>query len=217
MDRQPRRAIERENATEILATLGTPTALADIRDHAIFSIGWLTALRRSNIGALRRRDVAIRTDRLDGRRYLDVFVRRSKTDQEGHGRNIVVSELPGQHPLCAVRALERWLAALELAPDAPIFQSFTLARRHEDRHLTGNAIRGADISRVIKRMLARAGIDPTEYAAHSLRRGFATTMQNAGVPDAIGMDHGGWRDKATYHRYNRVDKARRNAIRDLFG
>ena len=42
-------------------------------------------------------------------------------------------------------------------------------------------------------------------------------MQNAGVPDGVAMEHGGWKSKDTYYRYNRVDKARKNAIRDLFG
>ena len=69
----------------------------------------------------------------------------------------------------------------------------------------------------MKRLLERAGEDPAGYSPHSLRHGFATSMQNAGVPDALGLEMGGWKDKATYHGYNRVDKARRNAVRDLFG
>ena len=215
-DRQERGAIEREMATEVLLALPEPTSLKDIRDHFIFCLGWTTALRRSNITALRRRDIRIEYDTLHQRRYLDVLIRRSKTDQEGQGRHVVVTELPGKHPLCAVRALERWLSVTDLEPDVPLVQSVTLAREINQR-LTGNALDPKDIARAVKRLLEHAGLDATKYAAHSLRRGFATTMQNAGVPDGVAMEHGGWKSKDTYYRYNRVDKARKNAIRDLFG
>lgn len=215
-DRQARAAIEREMATEVLLSLPEPKSLKEIRDRFIFCLGWTTALRRSNIAALRRRDVVLQFDPLHQRRYLDVSVRRSKTDQEGHGRHVVVTELPGTHPLCAVRALDRWLAITSLEPDDPLIQSVTLARE-KDQRLTGKPVDPKDVARAVKRILEQAGIDATTYAAHSLRRGFATTMQNAGVPDGVAMEHGGWKSKDTYYRYNRVDKARKNAIRDLFG
>jgi hypothetical protein len=213
-DRQERAAIERDMATDVLLALPEPTSLKDIRDRFIFCLGWTTALRRSNIAALRRRDINIEYDALHQRRYLDVLIRRSKTDQEGQGRHIVVTELPGTHPLCAVRALERWLSVTALEPDAPLLQSVTLAREINQK-LT-DALDPKDVARAVKRLLEQAGLDTTKYAAHSLRRGFATTMQNAGVPDGVAMEHGGWKSKDTYYRYNRVDKARKNAIRDLF-
>lgn len=141
-----------------------------------------------------------------------MFVRRSKTDQEGRGRHLVIADLPGTHPLCAIRALEAWFAVAPIEPDAPLFQSISFTRRESDRVLTGKAIHPGDVARAVKRNLTRAGIDPAMYAAHSLRRGFATTMQNAGVKDVVAMEHGVWKSKDSYYRYNRVDKARQNAI-----
>ena len=128
----------------------------------------------------------------------------------------MVTELPDQHPLCAVRALEALFAMTNIPDGHPLFQSVSFQRRAEDQQLTGRPIDPSDVARIIKRMLKRAGIDPTLYAAHSLRRGFATTMQNAGIPDAIAMEHGGWKSKDTYYRYNRLEKAPHNAVRDLF-
>lgn len=215
-DRQPRAAIEHDKATDLLLRLPDPKTPADIRDRALFCLTWQTALRRSNVAALRQRDIAIKTDPLRQQRYLEVFVRRSKTDQEARGRYVVVPELPGHHPLCAVRAVEALHAQLELDPDAPLFQSVAFARREGDRTFTGRPLDPKDVARIVKRLVAAAGEDPTLYAAHSLRRGFATSTQNAGVPDAIGMEHGGWKSKETYFRYNRVDKARQNPLRDIF-
>jgi integrase len=228
-DEQQGKAIERERAAEILSRVHPTTAL-EYRDYALFCVGWLTALRRSNLAALRVRDVTIRRDDVDQRRYLDVFVRRSKTDQEAKGRGVTVPELnpplreldedgrARAHPLCAVRAVEKWLelAVLDDQPlgevrDAPLFPSFQHGK------VTGRQLSGEDVRRIVKALLERAQEDSTLYSPHSLRRGFATSMQNGNVPDALGMEQGGWKDKATYHGYNRVDKARRNAVRDLFG
>jgi integrase len=215
-DRQKRNGIEREDATDILLKLNEPTALFDVRDRAIFCLTWLTALRRSNVARLRRRDVSIRFDMLEEQRYLDVYVSSSKTDQEGRGRHIKVPEIAGSHPLCAVRALDRWFRMTDLDPDGPLFPSATLARDEAQRRLTQNAIDPRDVTRIVKRIVKRAGLSPELYAAHSLRRGFATSMQNAGIPDAVAMKHGGWKSKDTYYRYNRVNEERHNAVRDLF-
>ena len=137
-DRQERGAIEREMATEVLLALPEPTSLKDIRDHLhLLSRMDHSAASVQHYG-MRRRDISIEYDTLHQRRYLDVLIRRSKTDQEGRGRHVVVTELPGKHPLCAVRALERWLSVTDLEPDVPLVQSVTLAREINQR-LTGNA------------------------------------------------------------------------------
>ncbi len=121
-DRQSREAIEQEFATELLLRLPPPRTLTQLRDHAVFCLGWLSALRRSDMAALRRRDVVFLRDSKDQTRYLELFVRRSKTDQEGRGRHLVITELPGTLPLCAIRALEAWLAVAPLAPDDRSFR-----------------------------------------------------------------------------------------------
>ena len=216
-DRQARNGIEREDATDILLKLSEPTSLFDVRDRAVFCLTWLTALRRSNVANLRRQHVTMCFDVLENQRYLDVYVKSSKTDQEGRGRHIKVPEIAGSHPLCAVRAIDHWFNMTEkLAPDGPLFPSATLARDPAQRRLTTNPIDPRDVTRIVKRIVKRAGLSPELYAAHSLRRGFATSMQNAGIPDAVAMKHGGWKSKDTYYRYNRVNEERHNAVRDLF-
>lgn len=108
-DRQERGAIEREAATAMAQALAGSTSLFDLCDRAIFALGWLSALRRSNVAALRRRDVVIKRDDLRHRRYLQIFVATSKTDQERRGRYIIVNELPLAEPVVR-RAGDRRLA-----------------------------------------------------------------------------------------------------------
>ena len=45
------------------------------------------------------------------------------------------------------------------------------------------AITGRTVANVVKHYAEAAGLDPTIYAGHSLRAGFATTAARAGKPD----------------------------------
>jgi integrase len=214
-DRQARPAIERAMATEMIDAVpgGEGQSLRNLRDRAIFALGWLSALRRSNIAALRRRDVTIARDDLHHRRYLDIFIAKSKTDQERRGKSVVVNELPLTEPLCAVRAIQAWLIATpDVPPDGPLFPTFI----RSGRRLTDHAIDGKDVSRVVKRMAALAGFDAQFFAAHGLRRGFATSAINKGVRKSVVREHGGWKSDAMLDRYTRVDQSRDNAVTDLF-
>jgi integrase len=183
------------------------------------AFGWTSALRRSNIARLRVRDVAIRYDGLNENRYLEVFVATSKTDQEGKGRYLHITELPGHHPLCAVRAIEAWLERSGIGADldGPLFRSFTLARDPRQRILKATPIGGRDVTRAVKRMAAATGRDATKLAAHALRRGFATSADEKGVRRSLIRDHGGWKSNAMIDVYTRVSGARDNAIAEIFG
>jgi site-specific recombinase XerD len=219
-DRQARPAIEREMATEMISALPSLDvndrswkALRDLRDRAIFALGWLSAMRRSNIVLLRRRDVRVGRDDLRHRRYLHVWIARSKTDQEGRGRDCILNELPPAEPLCAVRAVSAWLTATDhLPPDAPLFPSFI----RNGRGLTDRAISGRDVTLVVKRLAKLAGFRPDALAAHGMRRGFATSAISKGVRRATVKEHVGWKTYVMLDRYTVVDKSRDNAVSDLF-
>jgi len=217
-DRQEREGLDRTAASGVLGRLPAASSLLEIRDRAVFTLAWMTAQRRSTIAALRVRDVALRADHVRNRRYIEVFIARSKTDQEGRGRWVVVTELPGDHPdvaLCAVRAIERWLdaAGIRKDRDLPLFRTFPA---DEGLRMSERAIHPYDVARIVKRLCARAGLDPALYAAHSLRRGFAVSADAAGVSRALIMEQGGWVTSAMVDHYSRAGKARNNAIADLF-
>lgn len=213
--RQKREALVREEATTMLEKWTSPSSLGEIRDRAIFTLAWCSALRRSNIAALQVDDVAILTDPIDGQRYVEIFVQKSKTDQEGRGRRVIVTELPNRHPLCAVRALETWLQAAHITA-GPLFRTFALDPNPKTRKLTQNGIDGRDVARAVKRIAVSAGIDASKFAAHSLRRGFVTSADAAGVRRALIREQGGWKDDRMISVYTKVENVRENALRDMF-
>ena len=132
----------------------------------------------------------IMRDDMMHRRFLHVHIAASKTDQQRRGRDMAVNELPLDEPLWAVRAIDAWLAetAGKIEDDGPLFLAFNRSARG----FKSNAIGGADVAQVVKRLAALAGFTLETLAAHAMRRGFATSAINKGVLRAVVMKHGGW-------------------------
>ena len=134
------------------------------RDAALIAVGFAGALRRSEICALERRDVRF----LDERQSQGMFVeiRRSKTDQNGRGHRIAI---PDGQLIRPVKRLRHWLTAAGI-DRGPVFQTMGRGGR-----LKGNALSNSDIPRLVKRYASAIGLDPADYAGHSLRAGFVTS------------------------------------------
>lgn len=141
--------------------------IRDKRDRALLLIGFAGGWRRSELVNLNVEDIQI------VRRGLLISIRRSKTDQEGIGRQIAIPFGRTRH--CPVSALESWLKVSGI--DAgPVFRSITRHGRISTARLSG-----ATVATIVKKRLDEIGIDPTRFSGHSLRSGFATSAALAGV------------------------------------
>lgn len=158
-------ALLRDDLFAILDRLGNRTK--DVRDRAMLLLGWACALRRSELVALNVHDIAF-----TGQGAL-VAIRKSKTDQEGAGREIAVPFGRTRH--CPIAALKRWLEVAGIET-GPIFLGM-------DKHgnILPERISGEALSDVVKLRVRAAGYDPAVFSAHSLRSGFATSAAMAGA------------------------------------
>jgi len=121
-------------------------------------------------------------------------LRRSKTNQEGRLETIAVAY--GSEPTtCPVRAVRAWLAAAGLV-GGPLFVGLT-----PQGGLRPTALGDRMVAHIVKRRCKAVGIDPSEVAGHSLRRGFATAAARAKKPDRMIKRHGRWKSKAMLDRY----------------
>ena len=167
-----------------------PDNLGGVRDRALLLVGFASALRRSELVALDVDDVE---ERHEG---LVVRIRRSKTDQEGAGRLV---GLPfGSNPgTCPVRALHGWCDTAAISA-GPLFRPVSRSGKFGRGRLTA-----ASANRAVQRAVARAGLDPRPYSAHSLRAGLATTAAEAGVSERSIMAQTGHRSLAVARGYIR--------------
>jgi integrase len=152
-------ALTKDRLEEAVKALGSD--LKGQRDRALLLLTFACAMRRAEAATL---DVAdLRYDA----RGLVVTLRRSKTHQEGQGREIAVPFVANGR-LCAATHVRKWLDAADTT-EGPVFRTFNGGKK-----LTANRIAPIDVARLVKRLTLAAGIEG-DFAAHSLRAGFITS------------------------------------------
>jgi site-specific recombinase XerD len=164
------------------------SSLAGQRDAALLLLGFAGGFRRSELVALDWEDLE---ESEDG---LRVSLRRSKSDQEGQGREVGIPF--GSHPeTCPVRALRAWRLASGLESGA----LWGAINRHDQ--LLAGRLSPQGVARIVKRACRRAGLDPERYAGHSLRSGLATAAAAGGAPERAIMRQTGHRSTEMVRRY----------------
>lgn len=179
-----------------------PAGMAAARDTAVIIMGFGSALRRSELAALKLRHLTVNTD------GLIITVDSSKSDQEGQGATLAIPR--GSSELtCAPCAWIHWNRLRHIRTrsdrmmamfqrghsphwehicndpdyltepdnlDAPAFVSVNRAGGIGDTHLSGNAL-----NMIIKRRVHDLGLNPDKYGFHSLRSGFVTQARRNGA------------------------------------
>jgi integrase len=176
----------REDVIAMVNAMGD--GMKDTRDRALILLGFAGAFRRSELVALNVEDIQ------EVREGLTITIQRSKTDQEGAGRKIGIPYARGVH--CPVKAIQSWLR-LSVITEGPIFRSV-------DRHgNVGGHLSNHAIPRVIKGWAAKVGLNPKDYAGHSLRAGLVTSAANAGIANHKIRAQTGHRGDTMLNRYIR--------------
>ena len=139
-----------------------PENILGIRDAAVLAIGFSAALRRSEICALLFEDVEF----IQSGDKMFLHIRRSKTDQAGRGYKIGI--IDGQN-IRPVGRLKKWLEVSQVR-EGYLFRSLKKGGSIKD-----NPLHHSDIPRLVKQHTADIGLNPKEYAGHSLRSGFITS------------------------------------------
>ena len=165
-------------------------ALLGVRDRTLLVMDYAGAFRRAELVSLDVADLRLTEDGLVCR------IRRSKTDQEGAGREV---GLPyGSHrETCPVRCCQAWLKASGIS-SGPVFRPVTRDERILPARLSDRAV-----ALVIKRTVRTIGLDPELFAGHSLRSGLATAAAAAGASERAIMQQTGHKSSEMVRRYIR--------------
>jgi integrase len=167
-----------------------PENLQGVRDRSLLLLGFAGGFRRSELAGLAVDDIRVEKD------GLVIALRRSKTDQEGQGRKVAVPY--GSHPeTCPVRAYREWLEAAGIVNGA-VFREIDRQGR-----LQATALNKDSVGLIVKRAAARIGLNPADYAGHSLRAGLATQAYLNGANEIAIMQQTGHRSLATVRKYIR--------------
>lgn len=167
------------------------------RDRALILLGFAGAFRRSELVNIKAEDLSF-TDQ-----GVDVFLSRSKTDQEGKGASVAI--LNGK-ALLPVQRLREWLDASGIA-EGPVFRRIGRGDRLQPGALTSQSV-----ALIIKRYAEAAGLDVSKLSGHSLRAGFITSAADNRASISRIMEVSRHRDPRSVETYvRRADRFKDHA------
>ncbi len=149
-----------------------------IRDKALILIGFSGGFRRSELVNIYYNDIEFVTE------GVKILIKRSKTDQSGEGSLKAIPYFDNQE-FCPVTALKNYVnKKFSNTNEGKIFN-----------------ISDKSVALIIKRYAEKAGLDPSKYAGHSLRSGFATTAAEFGAEERNIMAMTGHKTTQMVRRY----------------
>ena len=160
------------------------------RDKSLILIGFGGGFRRTELISIDHEDLEFVPE------GVKITIKRSKTDQFGEG---MVKGLPyfSNELYCPVINLKKWLE-LSNIKSGPIFRRFA-----KGSVLTKNRLTDQSVVLLIKNYLNLAGIENSNFSAHSLRSGFATVAAESGADERSIMAMTGHKTTQMVRRYIR--------------
>lgn len=198
-----------EDLKAILATCDVEEeGIQAVRDRAMLLVGYICALRRSEIVAIRRRHLTPRRGP-DGRTHYTLFLPTQKNDVEGKGFEKAIPETG--RSTSPARALADLLEMLPEDPDQAVFTSLGATNG------VGTALSTQGVWYIFKKRVKQAGLPAERYSPHSLRSGFCTAASEAGAQLPEVMAVSGHADEGAALTYIRSGKLFDNPALEAVG
>lgn len=175
------------------------------RDRALLAVGFTGAFRRAELVAICIEHLSFEEE------GVVVHVPRSKTDQEGTGRDVGLQREPGAK-YCPVGLLEVWLAVLRAhgVETGAVFRA--IRSKRPSKPLASEAV-----ASIVKEYAEKIGRNPDDFAGHSLRRGFITQAVRDGRTEHAIMQQTGHKSVQVMRGYiERGSVFRNNAAKGLW-
>lgn len=164
----------------------TDISLRGVRDRALLHTAYDSMCRRSELVSLTMKDLVINHED----QTLKIKLRRSKTDQNGLGRWLHLSQE-------AQDAILSWIDEGEIE-DGMLFRGVTRGQRITD------SLSAAQINRIYKRLARKSNADQSvvqHISGHSTRVGAAQDLLTSGASLPMIMQRGRWSKADTVMRY----------------
>jgi len=151
-----------------------------LRNRALILVGFAGGFRRSELVNLENDDIEFVDE------GVKILIKRSKTDQSGEGITKAIPHFDNQE-FCPVIALKEYIKSKSKSKNSNNKKIFEISDK--------------SVALIIKRYAKIAGLDPSRYAGHSLRSGFATTAAEFGAEERNIMAMTGHKTTQMVRRY----------------
>ena len=159
-----------------------------IRDRSIILIGFSGGFRRNELVSLDYEDLYFVQE------GLKISLKKSKTDQFGHGYTKALPYFDNSQ-YCPVVSMSKWIEISKINSGA-LFRRFIKGSKLSDNRLSDQSV-----ALIIKDYLKIAGIESRNYSGHSLRSGFATSAAESGAEERSIMAMTGHKSTEMVRRY----------------
>ena len=191
------KALVKDDLLETLVLSDQQSPMKAARDKALLLIGFAGAFRRSELVALLVSDLGFNDV------GVDILLRRSKTDQEGEGREVFIPYAKGER--CPVKALKLWLEAASIEGGAV----FRAVSRYDT--VSGKALTGQSVALIVKQTVGRlhGAVARAKVSGHSLRAGYCTQAALVGLQTWQIKEQTGHKSDTTLAKYIRPVQRRK--------
>lgn len=168
--------------------------MANARDQSAILLGFSAALRRSELVGLEFSDLEFQ----QGGVVITLRVSKTRRKTEGHKVGVPCASAG---TMCPVKSLRHWLDLAGIS-DGKIFRRLHRGGKVGSRGMSTHAL-----AELLKYRAGQAGIPPADVSGHSLRAGFVTSAIDAGQPERLIQQQGGWVSPAmlsVYYRNSRL-------------
>lgn len=119
--------------------------------------------------------------------HMEIFLESRKNDQYREGHWVAISAIPNCVS-CPVRLTLALIERAQLQGHRPLFSAVCRLGVYKSA-----AISYSNMRELMLEKFESIGLPRDRFGTHSCRAGGATAAANAGVPDRVWMEHGGWR------------------------
>ena len=166
--------------------------LLSLRDKTILLLGFAGGFRRSELVSLEKSDLEFVSE------GVKITLRKSKSDQYGQG---LIKGIPyfKNTKYCPVITVQDWLSSSDKIGEKRLFP-------YSDK----------TVALIVKKYIGLIGLDNSQYSAHSLRSGFATSTAASGADERSIMAMTGHKSTEMVRRYiKEANLFKNNALNKL--
>jgi integrase len=186
-----------DQQTATSAAAGIHSMDNPVMSDAVYAMAFLGSLRPGEIGLANNQDQPLRCKDWTihnpttsvGIRFGTLRLHHRKNQQLGENCDVVIGITSS--PICAVTAMEAYMAARQAAGEVVTPESYLFPVRESPSGALVPLSYGT-LTKALDNDLLRAGFPANQYHGHSFRIGAATSMGLHGVPDYWIEDLGSW-------------------------
>ena len=185
-----------ENIKSLFKIMNT-SSLTDIRNTTLIVLAFVAFLRFDEVTNILVKDLSFKDS------HIELAIPKAKTDQLRQGNVVVIASTGGD--TCPVWLLSLYMKAAGFhkskRDSSFLFTRVIFKNKKLQLFPTGKPMTYTNVRDIVKKKAQQIGLNPKDFATHSMRSGGATAAAEAGVDERLMQKHGRWAQASSKDKY----------------